>query len=40
MSDPTQPEPQKIDSTRPVSKIFDPDRNGSLHKMMTHIGYE
>jgi len=25
MADPTQPEPQKIDPTRPGSKFFDPD---------------
>jgi len=25
MADPTRPEPQKIDPTRPGSKIFDPD---------------
>jgi len=25
MADPTQAEPQKIDPTRPGSKIFDPD---------------
>jgi len=25
MADPTQPEPQKIDLTRPGSKIFDQD---------------